>query len=84
MILDGVVGPARQSLRDLGPPVAKSPVALHQSFILFLCPRLFLDVVIQLVVPSEYDLVSRHARASTATVTSPGIVSRYDQASWKQ
>lgn len=53
MILDGVVGPAREDLGDLGPLVAVHAVGSHEHVLFGLRPRVFLDGRVQLVVPSE-------------------------------
>lgn len=52
VVLDGVVGPSREDLGDLGPLVAVHAVGAHEDVLLRLRPRVLLDRWVQLVVPS--------------------------------
>ncbi len=52
MVLDGIVGPALQDLRDLGPLVAESPMVEIQDPLFVLAPGDLLNLRVQMVVPS--------------------------------
>jgi len=52
MILDVIVGAAGQMLGDFTPSVTVRLVQLEDKSVLVLCPLDFLDVRVQVVVPS--------------------------------
>lgn len=55
MVLDVVVGAAREFLRDLRPAVPVGLVQLQDEHVLLPGPLVLLDVGIQVVVPSVQD-----------------------------
>ena len=59
MILDRVVGPARQQLRDLGPTATELHVRLEDDHVLFFGPRVLPDLWVEVVKPPA------HANADT-------------------
>jgi hypothetical protein len=54
MILDRVVRPARQQLRDLGPTVAELLVRLEDDHVLLFGPRVLPDLWVEVVEPPAH------------------------------
>ena len=51
VVLDGIVGPPREELGNLCPPVSNPRVCSQDDHILDLCPRPFEDSRVDVVVP---------------------------------
>ena len=70
VVLDGVVGAARDELRDLGPFVADAVVRLHDNVVFLFSPRLLADRRVEVVVPALTALYSGGAtRSIPASIT---------------
>jgi len=61
MVLNRIVSPARQALRDLRPPIPHDPVREEQAPLLHGAPLVFLDVGTEVVVPSLAALLAHSA-----------------------
>jgi hypothetical protein len=61
VVLDGVVGPAGEELRDLGPLVAQPLLRLVNGLLLLLAPGLLLDRRVEVVQPARAALLATAA-----------------------
>lgn len=52
VVFDVVVGPAREELCDFRPPVSKLLVGFYDEIVFLLGPFIFLDIGIEMIVPS--------------------------------
>ena len=62
VILNVVISAAWQKLSDLGPLVAKIVVQLNNFSVLIICPLVFLDIRVQVIVPPLAALLADTAR----------------------
>lgn len=57
VVFDAVVGPAWQLFRDVRPLITESFVQFEDLLLFFSANRIFLDVRVQVVVPSSHDVL---------------------------
>ena len=55
MVLDMVVGASREKLCNLRPSITQLFVSLYYQVIFLLCPLVFLDIWVQMIVPPSYE-----------------------------